>query len=160
MKGKMGAHAHVSRGSHLLAQGRSGAATCLVAPAPATRARGSSGTATYPVAPVPVSGHRTALGLPCTPWLQLQPPGTAAALGPPRAPWLRLPSAGTGQLRDRHEPHGESCGLRAIKINKYLLAARPSWSPLGRACVSFKALHDKDGACKMCGQSSYRPVPA
>jgi hypothetical protein len=64
MKGKTCAHARVSYGSHLLAQGCSRAITCLVAPAPATRARDSSGTATRPGALAPVSWCRTAPGPP------------------------------------------------------------------------------------------------
>jgi hypothetical protein len=39
-------------GSRLLAQDNSGTATCLVAPAPATKSHGSSGTATCPVTPI------------------------------------------------------------------------------------------------------------
>jgi hypothetical protein len=116
-KGKTGAHARVSHDSRLLAQGSSGAVTCLVAPAPATRVRSSSGTATCPVAPSPVSWHRTAPGPPRASWLQLPPPGPAAALGPPRAPGPRLPSPGAEQLQNRHVPHGQE--LRAIKVNKY-----------------------------------------
>jgi hypothetical protein len=69
-KGKMGAHARVSRDSRPLAQGSSRAAACLMAVAPAARARGSSGTAMCPVDPAPVFGHRTtrmAPGLSCAP---------------------------------------------------------------------------------------------
>jgi hypothetical protein len=43
MKDKTDAHACVSRGSHLLAQGSSGAVTCLVTPAPATRLEAAPG---------------------------------------------------------------------------------------------------------------------
>jgi hypothetical protein len=83
------------------------------------------------------------------------------------------------QLRDRHMPRGpgsrllahdssgttmcpvgRSCGLHAIKVNKYLLAARLSWSPSGCARVSSKALRDKDGAYKTCRQVGCRSVPA
>jgi hypothetical protein len=56
MKDKTGAHARVPRSSHLLAQGSSGAATCLIASAPSTRAHDSSGAATCPVAPAPTPG--------------------------------------------------------------------------------------------------------
>jgi hypothetical protein len=160
MKGKTGEHAGVSRGSSLLAQGSSGAAMCLVALAPATRARGSSGTAMCLAALAPVSGHRTVPGPPRASWLQLPPPGPTTAQGPPRAPWLWLSSPGTGQLWDCHVPRAPWRELRAIKVNKYLLAARPSWSPSGRACVSSKALRDKDDACKTCGQAGCRPAPA
>jgi hypothetical protein len=48
-------HARLSCGSHPLAQDSSGAATCLVAAAPATRARGSSERATCPMTLAPVS---------------------------------------------------------------------------------------------------------
>jgi hypothetical protein len=68
MKGKAGAHACVSRNFRLLAQGSSGASTCLMAPAPAIRAHGSSGTATCPVALAPVSWHKIALGPPHALW--------------------------------------------------------------------------------------------
>jgi hypothetical protein len=50
--------------------------------------------------------------------------------------------------------------LRAIKINKYLMTARSSWSPSGRTRISSKALRDKDGACKTCGQVGCRPASA
>jgi hypothetical protein len=124
MKDKTGAHARMSRGSHLLAQGSSGAATCLIAPAPATRARGSSGTATCPVAPAPISWHREAPGPSRASWLQLPPPGPVATLGLPCAPWPRLPSPSMGHLRGCHVPRGQE--PRAFKVNKYHLAARPS----------------------------------
>jgi hypothetical protein len=55
MKGKTGAHARVSRGTRPLARGSSGAVTCLVALAPATRARDSSETTTCLVALAPTS---------------------------------------------------------------------------------------------------------
>jgi hypothetical protein len=67
MKDKTSAHACVSRDTHLLAQGSSEAVTCLVAPAPTTRAPDSSGTATCSKALTPVSWHRPALGPPCAP---------------------------------------------------------------------------------------------
>jgi hypothetical protein len=59
----------------LLTPGSSGAATYLVALAPATRPRGSSGTATCPVALAPVSWHRTAPGPPRAPWQELRVAG-------------------------------------------------------------------------------------
>jgi hypothetical protein len=132
----------------------------LVAATPANRARDSSGSATCPVAPAPIFGHRTALGLPRAPWLQLLPPEPAVAPGPPRALWPRLMSPGIGHRWDHHMPRGRSYGLWAIKVNKYLTAAQPSWSPSGRAHESSKALCNKDGACKTCGQVGCRPTPA
>jgi hypothetical protein len=48
-KYKTSAHGHVSCGSHLLAHGSSGTATCPVASAPATRAQDSSGTTICPL---------------------------------------------------------------------------------------------------------------
>jgi hypothetical protein len=131
-----------------------------MAAAPTTSAHGSSETATCPVAPAPVSGHRIALRLPRALWLQLPPPGLATALGPTCALWPRLMSPCMGQLWDRHVPHGGSYELQAIKVNKYLLATRPSWSPSGRARISSKALCDKVGACKTCGQEGCRPATA
>jgi hypothetical protein len=98
MKDKTGAHARMSRGSHLLAQGSSRAATCLIAPAPATRARGNSETATCPVASAPISWHREAPGPSRASWLQLPPPGPTVTSGLPRAPWPQLPSPSMGQL--------------------------------------------------------------
>jgi hypothetical protein len=56
MKDKMGAHAQMSRGSHILAQGSSGAAMCLVALAPTTMARGSCRTTTCSMAAAPAPG--------------------------------------------------------------------------------------------------------
>jgi hypothetical protein len=56
MKDKTGAHAQMSRGSHILAQGSSGATMCLVAPAPTTMAHGSSGTTTCSMAAAPAPG--------------------------------------------------------------------------------------------------------
>jgi hypothetical protein len=114
LKDKTDAHARVSRGFCLLAQSSSGATTCLVTPAPATRACGSSRSVTCPVASTPVFGHRTAPGLPCAPWLQFPPPGPEAAPGLSRALCSRLLSPSTGQLRDRHVPRGESCELQVV----------------------------------------------
>jgi hypothetical protein len=54
-------------------------------------------------------------------------------------------------------PHGQE--LRAIKVNKYLLVAQPSWSPSGRARISSKALRDKDGTYKTCEQAGCRSAP-
>jgi hypothetical protein len=56
-------------GTLKIGQGSSGAAACLVAPAPTTRAHISSRTPTCPVAPAPIFGHRTALGPPRASWL-------------------------------------------------------------------------------------------
>jgi hypothetical protein len=81
----------VFHGSRLLAQGSSGAAMCLVAPAPTTRARGSSEAAMCPMALALVSWHRTAPGPPHASWLQLLPPRPTTALGPPRALWPPSP---------------------------------------------------------------------
>jgi hypothetical protein len=116
---------------------------------------------------LPPLGHAIAPGPPRAPWPQLPSPGTGQL-------WDRHVSHGSSschpgprQLRDRHVPCGpgssshlleqdiskaatfpvgRSCGLRAIKVNKYHLAARPSWSPSGHAHVSSKALCDKDSA--------------
>jgi hypothetical protein len=76
----------------------------------------------------------------------------------PRGPGSRLlaqDSSGTTTCRV-----GRICRLWAIKVKKYLMTSRPSWSPSWHARLSSKALRDKDDACKMCGQACCRSAPA
>jgi hypothetical protein len=140
---KTGTHVRVSRGSHLLAHGSSEATTCLVAPAPSTRARGSSGIATCPVAPTPGIGQLRDHRVSCGSSSRHQDSRQLQNRHMPRGPGSHLlaqDSSGTAMC-----PVGRSYGMWAIKVNKYLLTAQPSWSPSESARVSFKALCDKDG---------------
>jgi hypothetical protein len=67
----------------------------------------------------------------------------------PRGPGFRLLAQDSFEAATC--PVAMYCGLRAIKVNKYHLVARPSSSLLGHAHVSSKALYDKDGVVRLQG---------
>jgi hypothetical protein len=141
------AHAHVSMTSGYATRHRQlgcrhtprGASSCLLS-------RGSSGAAMCLVAPAPESRLGAARVLPRVSWRQLPPPGTGqlwsrhvscgssshllsqAASEPPRVPWLQLPPPGSGQLRSRHV---SVASAPASWLRAALEPPRVSWSSTG-----------------------------
>jgi hypothetical protein len=157
MKGKTGAHArpHVSwlqlpppgSGQPQSCHVPHGSSSCLLA-------QGSFGAITYPVAPAPATGLRTAPEPPHAPWLRLPPPGRAQGnsgaatchMTPTPASWLKA-------TQSYHMSHGGLYGLWAIKVNKYSLATRPSWSLSGCAYLPICYItRVASRACKTCSR--------